>query len=324
MMSRTRGHRLLFGGVLYILFCMSCAHPSSQVLLTIDQPLSVLSPSIVGTIQVAIPPEANLNQIAKVLSNTGFGEEAEMFRALQSKELRDEYASSSSSLEGYIIAGQYKIARGLDAIGTVRSLLEQSRQIYKTPERNAKAEYFGLDAHKVLVLASILNKETCGTDEFRRMSSVLQNRLAIGMPLQVDASLVYFLNKPGTQLSKADVQTPSPYNTYLNKGLPPSPICSPTLASIDAVLNPEMDGYLYFYATGRCQHKFSKNYRSHKVAIKSLNSPSQATYPSANKVVAPPKVPAKSLAPGGNATAIAENNKPPTVWDLFSLHRKVK
>lgn len=323
-MNRSQGHKFIFGVILSLIFIASCARPSSEIFSTIEQPLLVQSPSIVDTVKIVIPPEANLNQIVNILSNAGLGEKTELLRAFQSEELRREYANNSSSLEGYIIAGEYRVARGLDAIDTVRSLLEQSRQIYKTPERSAKADYFGLDAHKVLVLASILNKETCGTDEFRRMSSVLQNRLAIGMPLQVDASLVYFLNKPGTQLSKVDVQTPSPYNTYLNKGLPPSPICSPTLAAIDAVLNPEMDGYLYFYASGRCQHKFSKNYRSHKVAIKNLSSPSQATYASASKVVPPPQLSAKSSAVGGNTTAMAQNNKSPSVWELFSLHRKGK
>ena len=308
--------RCVFAASVALVLIASCAKPSSTVFTTIDtEPSLVESPSIVETVRIVIPQVSRLSQIATILSSSGFGSKAQLLGAMHSAELLKEFAKNSSSIEGYIIAGEYSVAKGLDAVDTIRSLLEQSRRVYQAPERVIKAEYFGVNSHKLLVLASILNKETCGIGEFRRMASVLHNRLAIGMPLQVDATLVYFLNKPGTQLSKADVQTPSPYNTYLNKGLPPSPICSPSLAAIDAVLDPEMSGYLYFYSSGRCQHQFSKNYRAHKVAIRDLR-PNPTTVVTRNQ---PPPVPSISRKV---SSEVAKDSSRTSVWDLFGLRPK--
>ena len=107
-----------------------------------------------------------------------------------------------------------------------------------------------LDEDEILVLASILEREANSSTTKRMVSGILQNRLTIRMPLQADASIEYVLDKPLNELTPADLEIDSPYNTYTNFGLPPTPIGNPGLTAIHAVLDPIETEYLY-YITGR-------------------------------------------------------------------------
>ena len=122
--------------------------------------------------------------------------------------------------------------------------------------------------HEVLTLASILEREANSRESMRIVSGILQDRLKIGMPLQVDAVFEFIHDKPGTELTKEDLQVDSPYNTYINPGLPPGPIGNPGLTAIEAVLRPEPSPYLYYltapdgtfyYATTYDQHQDNIN-----------------------------------------------------------------
>jgi UPF0755 protein len=117
--------------------------------------------------------------------------------------------------------------------------------------------------NEILTLASILEREANTPESKKIVSGILQNRLTINMPLQVDATMEYILNKPLQELAPEDLNIESPYNTYLNVGLPPTPIGNPGTESIEAVLEPIESEYL-FYITGEDGNfYYSKTYEEH-------------------------------------------------------------
>ena len=121
--------------------------------------------------------------------------------------------------------------------------------------------------HQIITVASIIEREAAVASERGTIASVYHNRLVQGMPLQADPTIQYQLGTPENwwpELTPADVQRNGVYNTYLNPSLPPGPICNPSLASIEAALNPEQTNYLYFVATGDGTHAFAVTLEEHE------------------------------------------------------------
>ena len=152
---------------------------------------------------------------------------------------------------------------------TPEEFVERMHKEYKrfwTEERDAKRKRSGLSRVEVATLASIVYEETRKVDEMPRVAGVYINRLKKGMPLQADPTIKYAMQQFGLRrILKSYLKYPSPYNTYINKGLPPSPICMPSVEAIDAVLNFEKHEYLYFCArhTFDGYHNFAKSYSQH-------------------------------------------------------------
>ena len=152
---------------------------------------------------------------------------------------------------------------------TPEEVVERLRREYKrfwTAERDAQRKRSGLSRVEVMTLASIVNEETRKVDEMPRVAGVYINRLRKGMPLQADPTIKYALQDFGLRrILKKHLKHPSPYNTYINKGLPLSPICMPCVEAVDAVLNFEKHDYLYFCArhTFDGYHNFAKSYSQH-------------------------------------------------------------
>jgi UPF0755 protein len=104
----------------------------------------------------------------------------------------------------------------------------------------------GLDAYQVVTVASIVEKEGVIAKNLAKVSRVIYNRLAREMPLQMDSTVLYSLGQDGGPVTPADLQIKSPYNTYLNTGLTPTPICFPSAGALDAALHPATGQWLYF------------------------------------------------------------------------------
>lgn len=167
--------------------------------------------------------------------------------------------------EGKLYPDTYRIP----ATYTADELLTLMFNAYETTMEplRARIAVHDLTEEQIIILASIIEREANTPESMKMVSGILQNRLAIMMPLQVDASVEYILDKPLGELTPADLLVDSPYNTYRTFGLPPTPIGNPGLTSIMAVLEPTPSDY-YFYITGNDgEFYYAKTFDEHKLNI---------------------------------------------------------
>ncbi len=169
--------------------------------------------------------------------------------------------------EGSLLPETYHYARG-DSRGELVVRMGRARDRLLSELWPARAPNLPLATpQEAVVLASIVEKETGVAAERARVASVFVNRLKKGMRLQSDPTVVYGLTGGkgplGRALTRKDLQAPSPYNTYLNPGLPPGPIANPGRASLEAVLDPAQTAFLYFVADGSGGHAFAKTLAEH-------------------------------------------------------------
>lgn len=156
--------------------------------------------------------------------------------------------------------------------------IERMRREYDrfwTPQRDAKRQRSGLSRLEVMTLASIVYEETRQSDEMPRIAGVYINRLRKGWPLQADPTVKYALQEFGLRrILHRHLKYPSPYNTYINKGLPPSPICMPGRNAIDAVLDFERHDYMFFCArpTFDGYHNFARTLREHNANARAYSA----------------------------------------------------
>lgn len=175
---------------------------------------------------------------------------------------------SHYSLEGLILPDTYFVEKNtLD-----KDVLEKAANAqlnFLKPLWNKRSNHAIKTPYEAVILASILEKETSIDIERPQIAGVLVNRLNKNMPLQVDPTIIYALGDSYTgRLHKKDLRLKSAYNTYLNRGLPPTPIAIPSRQSLVAALNPAKTTALYFVATGEGGHVFSTTLEQHRVAVK--------------------------------------------------------
>jgi UPF0755 protein len=150
------------------------------------------------------------------------------------------------NLEGFLFPSLYKFGPSTTATQLVGQQLTAFARAWSTVDlSHARAK--GLTPYQVLIVASMVERETVAPEERALVAAVIYNRLAKGMPLGIDATIRYGLGVPGTRpLTKAELATDTPYNTDLNKGLPPTPIGNPGVAAMKAAANPAKVDYLYY------------------------------------------------------------------------------
>lgn len=168
------------------------------------------------------------------------------------------------SLEGYLFPDTYFFTTDShQALEVLERLTEQFEKNWAQLKECAKGH--NLTRHQLVTLASIIEKETGVDAERPLVSAVYHNRLRIGMPLQADPTVLYGSEQTGGPITRRQLETDHPYNTYTRPGLPPGPICSPGLASLKAACSPAHVDYLYFVATGEPDgsHNFARTHQEH-------------------------------------------------------------
>ena len=173
------------------------------------------------------------------------------------------------TLEGYLFPETYLLPEGSSATTIVRRLVSEFERRWK-PEWNAQLEKLGMTRHQLMSLAAIIEKEARVAAERPTISAVYHNRLKRGMLLQADPTVLYALGGHKARVLYRDLEVKSPYNTYRNVGLPPGPIASPGIASIEAALFPADVPFLYFVAHPDGHHEFRATLREHNEAVRQM------------------------------------------------------
>jgi UPF0755 protein len=182
---------------------------------------------------------------------------------------------SGVALEGYLFPDSYNFRTDATVDEIIETLLTTFQE-RAAPDLLARADELNLTLHQVVTIASIVEREAVLADERPVIASVYANRLAQGMPLQADPTVQYQLGTPAEwwpTLSSDQLQHNGPYNTYLNNGLPPGPICNPSVAALEAALNPEDTNYLFFVAKGDGSHAFATTFEEHQANIDQYQQP---------------------------------------------------
>lgn len=220
---------------------------------------------------VQIPEGSTWWDTARIVHQSGLTTFERFAAAVHNATLLQEYSIPAESAEGYLFPETYSLPRPQagSAIPVIRTMLDEF-------ERRTRATFSG-DAplkpqriHELVILASLVEKETAQEEERARIAGVYENRLQRGMRLQCDPTVIYGLGPDfDGNLTRKDLRnSANHYNTYRHSGLPPGPICSPGLASLEAAMNPEDHTYLYFVATGEGGHKFSRSLKEHNRAVR--------------------------------------------------------
>ncbi len=178
---------------------------------------------------------------------------------------KDRFLLAAVPLEGKLFPETYFVPEDFDDIELLNLLQSTFDSVISDYQPHIDTSEFTTD--EVLVLASIIEREANTKESKQMVSGILQNRLRIGMPLQADASIEYILDKPLKELTPEDLKIDSPYNTYLNVGLPPTPIGNPGREAIEAVLYPQNSEYYYYITDENGIFYYAQTYNQHLVNI---------------------------------------------------------
>ncbi|AHZ85779.1 endolytic transglycosylase MltG [Bdellovibrio bacteriovorus] len=209
-------------------------------------------------------------EIAELYEKQGFGT-AESFMALVRDPalIQSLLGEKADSLEGYLFPETYMLTKYTDTKTLISNMVKRFLYVYN--EVMAQAEIRSMTRNQVVTLASIIEKETGAPEERPLISSVFHNRLAKKMRLQTDPTVIYgkaeALGKIVINITRADLQTPTRYNTYVIYGLPPGPIANPGREAILAAVKPQESQYLFFVSQNDGTHVFSEDYKGHQRAV---------------------------------------------------------
>ncbi|MCH2172169.1 endolytic transglycosylase MltG [Myxococcota bacterium] len=234
-----------------------------------DTPQEILGRITAGAVEthlLVVPEGFTARQIAERLEEIGLADSKEFQQVVRDRDLVTSLELEGDGLEGYLFPETYRIPRGLPAEEVASVLTREFKRNWRLIESRAAKR--GMSMREVVTLASIVEKETSDPDERPLIASVFHNRLARGMRLETDPTVIYGIPNFDGNLRRKDLENrENPYNTYRIPGLPPGPIASPGAEALMAVVEPAQSDYLYFVSRNDGTHKFSRTYAEHRVAV---------------------------------------------------------
>jgi UPF0755 protein len=233
-------------------------------------PGTILERLVAGDVEqvsITIPEGFNLRQIAERLDQMGMADQTAILEAAHDPDFQKELGIAAESLEGYLFPETYRFVPGISEFELLRMMVDEHKRQLEHLLKSLESKP-PLETHQLLTLASIIQQETGLEEEMPLISAVFHNRLRRNIRLQTDPTVIYGIDNFNGNLTRKDLQRPSPYNTYLNYGLPPGPIASPGYKALWAAARPATSQYLYFVARGDGSHQFSNTLKEHNRAVR--------------------------------------------------------
>ena len=238
-------------------------------LATSMSPWEIIDKLVKGDIKprrVTIPEDYTLKQIADRLVAENLVSEESFISVTTDPVFLASLKIDAGSAEGYLYPDTYKFNRGMTPQEIVKDMVNRFRKKV-TPQMIERAKALGMTTTEFVTLASLIGKETGHQEEKAQVSAVFHNRLKKGMRLQSDPTAIYSLTEYRNIVRRKHLNNETPYNTYRIRGLPPGPIASPGIDSLQAALYPASVNYLYFVSKDDGTHKFSSNLAAHTQAV---------------------------------------------------------
>jgi UPF0755 protein len=205
----------------------------------------------------------NIYSVAEIIQNAKITEKDEFIRLAKNRNFLDRLKINSGSLEGYLSPDTYYYSKETDIDKFIERIVQRTFKSFEKENIRDRMQELKMDINQVLTLASMIEKEAKMKEEKPLISAVFHNRLRRNMSLDCDPTVTYGTGAFFSPITKKDLATPTPYNTYVLRGLPKGPICNPDKNSIMAALFPAPVDYLYFVSRNDGTHVFSKDMATH-------------------------------------------------------------
>jgi UPF0755 protein len=217
--------------------------------------------------RVTVPEGLTIPQVAEVLAAAGMTDREAFVAAATNPDFCKQLGVPADTLEGYLFPETYFFPRPVEPQDIAAAMVERFGQVF-IPAWEQRAADLGFSVHEVVTLASIIEKETGAAFERPRIASVFHNRLQKKIRLQSDPTVIYGIKDFNGNLTRKHLRTPTPYNTYVIQGLPPTPIANPGADALKAALYPEETSFLFFVSRKDGTHYFSRNLQEHNQAVR--------------------------------------------------------
>ena len=242
-------------------FSLSPSMLPTEIILRLTSGKTILYP-------LTIPEGYRITEIASLLDTQGLASSEVFILQTQDKDLIKSMDIPTDSLEGYLFPETYYLSKLTPEKKIVQKMVNTFKEKVLKSQLLKSTKESPLSLHEIITLASLIEKETGLDSERKLISSVFHNRLRKNMRLQTDPTVIYAIEKFDGNIRKRDLKIDSPYNTYRYKGLPPGPISSPGIKSIEAAISPTKSNHLYFVSRQDGSHHFSSTLVEHNQAVK--------------------------------------------------------
>lgn len=239
--------------------------------LTPDEVLEKVHLGQVKVYRFTVAEGLRADEIAEIVARTGLVRAEEFLAVARDRSVAEALGLPGAGLEGFLFPDTYTVPRGITARALAERMVARFKAEYDRADA-ARKSGVTLGVGEVATLASIVEKETGQASERPRIACVFHNRLRLGMRLQTDPTVMYATmlrtGRWSKNISRADLTTPHPYNTYTTAGLPPGPIANAGAAALRAVLAPDACADLYFVSRNDGSHEFCPDLACHNAAVR--------------------------------------------------------